>query len=81
MESWADYKINLVTDIVDVNNVANSEHAIVTMNHPGDLDWMVGWTVINRIGMLGVRHRVHTYTYTYLQAKFKYTNTSMYHSC
>ena len=38
----------------DVDKVANKEHAIVVMNHPGDLDWMLGWVIINRIGMLGV---------------------------
>ena len=35
----------------------NTEHAIVVLNHPGDLDWMIGWTVIDRVGMLGVRER------------------------
>ena len=57
LESWANYKIEAYTDdtIPDVNaQIANREHAIVTMNHPGDLDWMVGWVLINRVGMLGV---------------------------
>ena len=54
IESWANYDIALFTDIPDPSELANSEHAIVVMNHRGDLDWMVGWVVINQIGMLGV---------------------------
>ena len=52
LESWANYDIEVFSDC-DVK-FANKKHAIVVLNHPGDLDWMVGWVVINRIGMLGV---------------------------
>ena len=63
LESWADYDIQLFTDLNNIEAIANHEHAIVTMNHPGDIDWMVGWTVIEKTGMLGVRH-THTHTIT-----------------
>lgn len=53
LESWANYNIKIFLDTHDVLKWANKEHAIVVMNHPGDLDWMVGWVVIDRIGMLG----------------------------
>ena len=32
----------------------NTEHALCILNHRGDLDWMIGWCIIDRIGMLGV---------------------------
>ena len=56
LESWANSTIDTYVDesMSDPRNMANKEHAIVTMNHPGDLDWMFGWVVINRVGMLGV---------------------------
>lgn len=54
LESWANYEIEIYSDIEDPEKFANKESAIVVMNHPGDLDWMIGWVVINRIGMLGV---------------------------
>jgi lysophosphatidic acid acyltransferase/lysophosphatidylinositol acyltransferase len=55
LESWANSTIDTYVDesMSDPRNMANKEHAIVTMNHPGDLDWMFGWVVINRVGMLG----------------------------
>ena len=37
-----------------VEKYANSEHALCVLNHRGDLDWMIGWVLIERIGMLGV---------------------------
>ena len=36
---------------------ANSEHALCVLNHRGDLDWMIGWVLIERMGMLGVSVR------------------------
>ena len=59
LESWAEYDIKVygVTG-EDFNNLigryANTEHALVIMNHHGDLDWMIGWVFINRCGLLGV---------------------------
>jgi lysophosphatidic acid acyltransferase/lysophosphatidylinositol acyltransferase len=54
LERWANCNIEMYSDAIpDVLKVANTEHAIVVMNHPGDLDWMLGWVVINRMGMLG----------------------------
>ena len=38
----------------DIEKFANSEHALCVLNHRGDLDWMIGWVLIERIGMLGV---------------------------
>ena len=38
----------------DLEKYANSEHALCVLNHRGDLDWMIGWVLIERMGMLGV---------------------------
>ena len=62
LESWANYKIEAFVDenVKDMDEVVDKEHAIVLMNHPGDLDWMVGWVIINRFGMLGVSPAAHS---------------------
>ena len=39
----------------EVKKYGNTEHALCVLNHRGDLDWMIGWVFIERIGMLGVR--------------------------
>ena len=38
----------------DLEKYANTEHALCVLNHRGDLDWMIGWVLIERAGMLGV---------------------------
>ncbi len=55
LESWANYKIRVfVHDKKEVKRWANKEHSLVVLNHSGDLDWMVGWCLIEKLGMLGV---------------------------
>ena len=39
----------------------NTEHAMVILNHRGDIDWMIGWVLIERAGMLGVSGRDSCY--------------------
>lgn len=41
-------------DTEEVVTFANTEHALVVLNHRGDLDWMIGWVFIDRFGLLGV---------------------------
>ena len=55
LESWAEYEIRVFAKNGDVKKYANTEHALCVLNHRGDLDWMIGWVFIERIGMLGVR--------------------------
>ena len=38
-----------------VNKYCNKEHALCVLNHSGDVDWMVGWCLIDQMCMLGVR--------------------------
>lgn len=54
LESWAEYDIKVFAKEGDLEKYANSEHALCVLNHRGDLDWMIGWVLIERIGMLGV---------------------------
>ena len=56
LESWAEYEIRVFAKNGDVKKYANTEHALCVLNHRGDLDWIIGWVFIERIGMLGVRH-------------------------
>jgi len=54
LESWAGYTINVYGDVDAIKKHKNTEHAICVLNHRGDLDWMIGWVMIERVGMLGV---------------------------
>ena len=56
LESWAEYEIRVFAKNGEVEKYANTEHALCVLNHRGDLDWMIGWVFIERVGMLGVRH-------------------------
>ena len=54
IESWAEYDIRVFAKEGEVQKYANKEHALCVLNHRGDLDWMIGWVFIERMGMLGV---------------------------
>ena len=54
LESWAEYDIKVYAKEGDLEKYGNSEHALCVLNHRGDLDWMIGWVLIERMGMLGV---------------------------
>lgn len=53
LESWAEYDIRIYGR-EGLPQYMNSEHALVVLNHRGDLDWMIGWVIIDRAGQLGV---------------------------
>lgn len=52
LQNWAKYEINVYSEDSMVANY-KKEHALCVLNHRGDLDWMIGWCLIERIGMLG----------------------------
>ena len=54
LESWAEYDIRVYAKEGDLGKYGNTEHALCVLNHHGDLDWMIGWVLIERMGMLGV---------------------------
>lgn len=62
LESWAEYDIRVYADpthdLDEYFRVIDKEHALVVLNHRGDLDWMIGWVIIDRMGMLGVSEDV-----------------------
>ena len=53
LQNWAKYEIKTYSEDSMVANY-KKEHALCVLNHRGDLDWMIGWCLIERIGMLGV---------------------------
>ena len=56
LETWAGYTVTVYGDSDVIKKYSNTEHAFCVLNHRGDLDWMIGWILIERIGMLGVSH-------------------------
>ena len=54
LENWAEYDIRVYGDTSNILPYVNTEHVLVVLNHRGDLDWMIGWVLIDRMGMLGV---------------------------
>ncbi|KAL5457641.1 hypothetical protein EMCRGX_G034924 [Ephydatia muelleri] len=53
LQSWANYDIRVFGSQEDLDRYANKEHALCLLNHHGDLDWMIGWCLVERLGMLG----------------------------
>lgn len=54
VQNWANYKIRLFAEPGVVEKIVSTkEHALCTLNHRGDLDWMIGWCMIERAGKLG----------------------------
>ena len=54
LESWAKYDIRVFDRDNHINEFSNTEHGLCVLNHRGDLDWMIGWCIIDRFRMLGV---------------------------
>jgi lysophosphatidic acid acyltransferase/lysophosphatidylinositol acyltransferase len=51
---WAGINVDLYISKEDFKKF-NSEHFVCIMNHKYDIDWMIGWIICQRIGLLGVR--------------------------
>lgn len=49
---WSGSECELYIDPSDLPYISN-EHALVIMNHKYDIDWLMGWIIIERFGMLG----------------------------
>ena len=49
---WAGVKIQLFTD-AETFRFLGQEHALVISNHKSDIDWLVGWILSQRSGVLG----------------------------
>lgn len=64
LESWAGYDIRVFGEEPILFKYTNKEHALVTLNHRGDLDWMIGWVISDRMGVLGVSIHVARWSCT-----------------
>lgn len=51
---WSGCECELFMSDEDFKHV-NKEHTIVIMNHKYDIDWLMGWIVCQRTGLLPVR--------------------------
>lgn len=50
---WSGSNVVIYIDEEDFKKV-NKEHVICIMNHKYDIDWLMGWIVCQRTGLLGV---------------------------
>ena len=55
VENWGGYTIRVFADEVIFDNFKKDpdKNRLVVMNHTGEVDWMIGWSVIERVGLLG----------------------------
>lgn len=52
-EWWSGTDCQLVVEEGEDLSKIGQEHAIVIMNHKYDIDWLMGWIMANRFGVLG----------------------------
>lgn len=50
---WSGTDVHIYLDKESYEKI-NQEHFICIMNHKYDIDWMIGWIVCQRLGILGV---------------------------
>ncbi|ODM93358.1 1-acyl-sn-glycerol-3-phosphate acyltransferase gamma [Orchesella cincta] len=53
VEWWSQSKCQLYIDPKDRDNYLGKEHAILLLNHTYEIDWVMGWLVCDRVGVLG----------------------------
>ena len=55
VENWAGYTIRVYGEESIVDNFRQSPdtNRLVVMNHTGEVDWMIGWSLIESLGLLG----------------------------
>ena len=51
---WANYEIVIWVEHELFKRYMNKEHTLCVLNHRGDMDWMIGWCLLEMAGMLGV---------------------------
>ncbi|XP_012275220.1 1-acyl-sn-glycerol-3-phosphate acyltransferase gamma [Orussus abietinus] len=52
-EWWSDSEIVLYIDKEDFKKYYGKEHGYIIMNHSYEIDWLMGWLLCDRIGVLG----------------------------
>lgn len=56
VENWGGYAVRVYGEegIFELFKKTKDKNMLVVMNHTGEVDWMIGWSIIERIGLLGV---------------------------
>ena len=54
LEWWSGTECTLFSDEATVNTFGK-EHVIIILNHNFEIDFLCGWTMTERFGVLGVR--------------------------
>ncbi|KAI6659739.1 1-acyl-sn-glycerol-3-phosphate acyltransferase gamma [Oopsacas minuta] len=56
VENWGGYTIRVYgkDGIYQTFEKSRNKNMLVVMNHTGEVDWMIGWSLIERVGLLGV---------------------------
>ena len=62
-EWWSGTDCQLVVEEGEDLSKIGQEHAIVIMNHKYDIDWLMGWIMANRFGVLGVGNHFLIYSH------------------
>lgn len=57
VEWWSGSRAVLHADPNVVENFMGKEHALLLLNHGCEVDWLMGWAVCDRVGVLGVRKK------------------------
>lgn len=57
LEWWSGTECTLFSDEATVNTFGK-EHVIIILNHNFEIDFLCGWTMTERFGVLGVRGAV-----------------------
>jgi lysophosphatidic acid acyltransferase/lysophosphatidylinositol acyltransferase len=56
-QHWANCTCDLYLDPANLDYV-NKEHVICIMNHKYDIDWLMGWIICQRTGLLAVNKKI-----------------------
>ncbi|KAL2636388.1 hypothetical protein R1flu_007867 [Riccia fluitans] len=65
LEWWGGVEVKLYTD-EDSLKYIGKEHALLICNHRSDIDWLVGWCLSHRFGVLGGTRAVMKYSSIFL---------------
>jgi lysophosphatidic acid acyltransferase/lysophosphatidylinositol acyltransferase len=54
VEWWSGSHSGLIIDPEVVKNYLGKEHALLLLNHGCEVDWLMGWAICDKFGVLGV---------------------------
>ena len=79
LEWWSGTDCTLYTDQATVDKFG-TEHVIVILNHNFEIDFLCGWTMCERYGVLGVSNAPkYVFNYYFSQKKHFYLNLSFFY--